>query len=117
MLDSTNNDAISIAGTNSRFNSLTIDGVRQNDDFGLNGNGYPTQRAPLSIDAIEQMSVEIAPFDVFFGGFTGGTINAVTKSGTNEWNGSFSMIHSNENLLGDRYQDEFVDLGGYGVRH
>ena len=95
-IDLTNQNAASIAGTNNRFNSITVDGVRQNDDFGLNGNGYPSQRVPFSIDAIEQIVVEVAPFDVTYGGFTGGTINAVTKSGTNEWDGSLSFYHSNE---------------------
>ena len=88
---STDSDAsMSIAGSNPRFNSFTVDGVRQNDDFGLNGNGYPTQRSPISIDAIEQVSVETTPFSVRNGGFSGGQINAVTKSGTNEFKGSFS---------------------------
>ena len=112
-IDATNEDAISIAGMNNRFNSITVDGVRQNDDFGLNGNGYPTQRAPVSIDAIEQITVEVAPFDVSYGGFTGGTINAVTKSGTNEWNGSIAFFNSNENLLGDKSEDDDVDLGNF----
>ncbi len=113
MLDPTNQNSVSIAGTNNRFNSLTVDGVRQNDDFGLNNNGFPTQRAPLSIDAIEQMTVEIAPFDVSFGGFTGGTINAVTKSGTNEWNGSITFFNSNEDLLGDKTEDDAVSFGKF----
>ncbi|MDB5453065.1 MAG: TonB-dependent receptor, partial [Caulobacteraceae bacterium] len=46
-VDPTNQDALSFGGTNTRFNQLTVDGVRQNDDFGLNNNGYPTQRGPI----------------------------------------------------------------------
>ena len=113
MLDPTNQNAVSIAGSNNRFNSLTIDGVRQNDDFGLNNSGFPTQRAPISIDAIEQMTVEIAPFDVSYGGFTGGTINAVTKSGTNEWNGSVTVFNSNDDLLGDKTKTDAVSFGNF----
>jgi len=110
-IDSTNSDALTIAGTNSRFNSLTVDGVKQNDDFGLNNNGYPTQRSPISLDAIEQLSVQTSPSNVEFGGFQGGLINVVTKSGTNEFHGSAFYEFSNESLLGDRSQDN-VNLGG-----
>lgn len=113
IIDYTNLNAISIAGTNNRMNSLTVDGVRQNDDFGLNNSGFPTQRAPVSINAIEQMSVETAPFDVSYGGFTGGTINAVTRSGTNEWDGSVTWMHSDDSLLGDKSESNTVDLGKY----
>lgn len=80
-IDPTNQDALSFAGTNTRFNQLTVDGVRQNDDFGLNNNGYPTQRSPISIDAVQAVNVSSAPYSVINNGFTGGQINAVTKSG------------------------------------
>ncbi len=112
-IDPTNDNAISIAGMNNRFNSLTVDGVRQNDDFGLNNSGFPTQRAPVSIDSLEQITVEVAPFDVSYGGFTGGTINAVTKSGTNEWDGSIAFYNSNDSLIGDKSEDDNVDLGNF----
>jgi outer membrane receptor for ferrienterochelin and colicin len=113
IIDYTNQNAISIAGTNNRLNSLTVDGVRQNDDFGLNNSGFPTQRAPISIDSIEQISVETAPFDVSFGGFTGGTINAVTRSGTNEWDGSVTFMHSDDSLHGDKTETNAVSLGKF----
>lgn len=93
--------SMSIAGSNPRFNSFTVDGVRQNDDFGLNGNGYPTQRSPISIDAVEQVSVETIPFSVKNGGFSGGQINAVTKSGTNEFSGSLSYEREDDSWAGD----------------
>ncbi|MGE0183356.1 MAG: carboxypeptidase regulatory-like domain-containing protein [Parvularculaceae bacterium] len=86
-IDETFGDGIYCVGSSNRANSLTVDGVRQNDDFGLNGNGYPTQRLPFPFDAAEQVSVEIAPFDVEYGQFTGCNINVVTKSGTNEFHG------------------------------
>ncbi|NQY36400.1 MAG: TonB-dependent receptor [Alteromonadaceae bacterium] len=97
----TGSDAeMSIAGTNPRFNSFTVDGVKQNDDFGLNKNGYPTQRSPISIDAIEQVSVETSPFSVRNGGFSGGQINAVTKSGTNEFHGTLSYEKDSDSWAG-----------------
>ena len=97
---------LSIAGANNRFNSLTIDGVALNDRFGLNANGFPTQRSPVSYDAIESLSIQTAPFDVEFNGFTGGTINAVTKSGTNEFHGSVAYYTTDDSLIGDKSQDD-----------
>jgi hypothetical protein len=79
---------LSIAGINPAYNSLTVDGVRQNDDFGLNDNGYPSQRSPLSLETVEQLSVDVSPFSPRYGGFSGGQINVVTKSGTNDFHGS-----------------------------
>ncbi|MEM9055832.1 MAG: carboxypeptidase regulatory-like domain-containing protein, partial [Pseudomonadota bacterium] len=57
-------NAVQCAGKNSRFNSLTVDGVRLNDSFGLNANGYPTERMPFSFDAISQVAVELAPYGI-----------------------------------------------------
>ena len=79
---------LSIAGTNPKYNSLTVDGVGINDTFGLQGNGYPTNRPPISLDAVDQISIAYAPFNAREGKFTGGTINTVTKSGSNEFHGS-----------------------------
>lgn len=104
------NKELSIAGANNRFNSLTIDGVALNDRFGLNANGYPTQRSPIPYDAIESLSIQSAPYDVEFNGFTGGTINAVTKSGTNEFHGSAFYSFTDDSLIGDRLDGEDVDL-------
>ncbi|MCJ9427681.1 TonB-dependent receptor [Kordiimonas marina] len=105
-IDPANSDALSIAGTNNRYNSLTIDGVRQSDDFGLNNNGYPTQRSPISLDAIEQISVQTAPFDVTYGHFQGGNINVVTKSGTNEFHGGAFLDYSNDGMVGSSSKDD-----------
>lgn len=79
---------LSIAGSNPRFNSITVDGISQNDNFGLNAGGFPTQRSPFPLDALDQISVDTVPFTVKQGGFTGGLINAVFKSGTNEFHGN-----------------------------
>lgn len=101
---------LSIAGANNRFNTLTIDGVALNDRFGLNANGYPTQRSPISFDAIESLSVLTAPFDVEYNGFTGGTINAVTKSGKNDFFGSAFYYTTNDSLAGNKSKDDEFNL-------
>jgi len=101
---------LTIAGANNRFNSLTIDGVALNDRFGLNANGYPTQRSPISFDAIESLSIQTAPFDVEYNGFTGGTINAVTKSGTNEFKGSVGYYYTDDSLIGNKSKDDEFDF-------
>lgn len=100
---------LSIAGANNRFNSLTVDGIALNDRFGLNANGFPTQRSPISFDAIESLSVQAAPFDVEFNGFTGGTINAVTKSGTNDFHGSAFYFTTNDDMAGNQAGDREIN--------
>jgi len=96
-----NDNGFSVAGSNPRFNSLNVDGVGLNDDFGLNGNGYPTQRSPISLDAIEQISIDTNPYNSKFGGFSGARINAVTKSGTNELHGGFFYEKTSDSWAGD----------------
>lgn len=112
-VDPTDNDAIQCAGGNPRFNSLTVDGVRLNDNFGLNRNGYPTERLPFSFDAIEQVAVELAPFDVEYGQFTSCNINAVTKSGSNEFSGGAFIDYTSDGLKGDRAGDQDIELGDF----
>jgi Carboxypeptidase regulatory-like domain/TonB dependent receptor/TonB-dependent Receptor Plug Domain len=109
-VDRTNSDALEVAGVNNRYNTITVDGVRQSDDFGLNNNGYPTQRSPLSVDAIEAVSVLSAPFSVEYSFFRGSTINMVTRSGTNELRGSAFYYQGDDDLLGDETKDIEVDL-------
>jgi len=106
VIDSSNSDAIQCGGANNRFNSMTVDGIKQNDNFGLNNNGYPTERLPFPFDAIDQVAVELAPFDVEYGGFTGCNINAVIRSGTNEFHGSVFMDYTNDSLQGDEIDGE-----------
>ena len=91
---------MSVAGTNPRFNSISVDGIGQNDDFGLNANGYPTTRSPISLDAIEQVTIDVTPFNAKDSGFQGAKINAVTKSGTNELSGSFFYETQNDGMAG-----------------
>ena len=94
----------SFGGANDRLNNLLVDGATLNDVFGL-GEGTPGSSAgvssPISIDAIEEFNVDIAPFDVTNNGFTGGQINAVTKSGTNTFSGSAYYQMRNEKLIGN----------------
>lgn len=87
-LDPTNGNAPQIAGAHYRFNNFSIDGVNFRDEFGLNANGLPSQRSPISNDALQALTVEVAPYSAQNGNFLGGNINAVTKSGTNEFHGS-----------------------------
>ncbi len=77
-----------IAGSAPRANRITIDGVRSNDDFGLNTGGLSTNLGPISIEAVEQMTVQAVPADVEEGDFTGGSLNLVLRSGTNSFHGS-----------------------------
>jgi hypothetical protein len=97
------NDGISVAGVNNRYNAIYIDGAVNNDVFGLadNGaNGGQTGIAPFSIDIIDQFQVVVSPYDVTLGGFAGGGINAVTKSGTNQFAGTAYFFTQNESMVG-----------------
>ena len=94
------NATISVSGTNNRYNNFTVDGVEQNDQLGLNANGFPSVRNPISIETIEQIQVDISPFDVSKGNFTGASINAVTKSGTNEFRGAYYDYSTDEDNVG-----------------
>jgi hypothetical protein len=93
---------ISLGGQNSRFNSVTIDGVNTSDTFGLESNNLPTAKQPISIDTIESVQVNVSNYDVTQTAYTGANINAVTKSGTNEFKGSVSYVYRDDNFAGDR---------------
>ena len=104
---SDNDGAMFFLGTNNRYNSFRIDGVMNNDVYGLaaNGsNGGPAGTQPVSMETIEQIQINIIPFDVRQSGFTGGSVNAVTKSGTNDIHGSLYGFGNNEKLIGRRYR-------------
>lgn len=106
-------DGIQCAGANPRFNSLTVDGVRMNDAFGLNSNGFPTERQPFSYDAIEQVAVELAPFDVQYGGFSACNINAVTKTGGNEFHGGLFYDYTDDSLQGDSLEGDDIEIAPF----
>ncbi len=96
-------NGLSFAGTNNRYNSFQIDGTVSNDVFGLSGdgtNGGQTGANPVSMEAVQEIQVVVAPFDVRQGGFTGGGINAVTKQGNNKFTASAYTFYNNENFWG-----------------
>ncbi len=94
------------AGRSNRYNNIQIDGAVNNDLFGLNSSGTPGGGAgstPISLDAIQEFQVVVAPFDVRMGGFTGGGINAITRSGTNKYDASVYYYFRNESFVGDDF--------------
>ncbi|MFC5512353.1 TonB-dependent receptor domain-containing protein [Massilia jejuensis] len=104
---------MSVAGQNSRYNSITVDGVAINDTFGLESNGSPTARQPLSIEAIQSVQVNVANYDVTQKGYTGANVNAVTKSGTNNWKGGAYYVYRDDRMAGKRYNkiaDTYSDV-------
>jgi len=91
---------ITAVGQNNRFNSIQIDGSRVNDVFGLNATGLAAFFNPLSLDTIDQLSVQVSPYDVRQAGFTGASVNAVTKSGTNKFKGSVFFHFQGDETFG-----------------
>ena len=101
---------INCGGKHPRFNATTLDGVSMGDRFGLNENGYSTAVGmPFPYDGIEQIAVELAPFDVTYGGFSACIINSITKSGTNQWVGKAFYEYSNNNMRGDTVKGDDSD--------
>lgn len=98
-------------GQNNRYNSVLIDGSRINDQFGLNGTGLASFFNPLSIDIIDQLSIDVSPYDTRQSGFTGAAVNAVTKSGTNTFHGSAYYDISKDKIFGVRGQGPDVAVG------
>ncbi|WAH66055.1 TonB-dependent receptor [Xanthomonas hortorum] len=96
---------ISVGGQNPRFNLIRVDGISTNDAFGLESNGLPTPRQPFSMDVIDEISVDVANYDVTITGATGGVINAVTKSGTNEFHGSVYGTYRENDWSGKNQND------------
>lgn len=103
-------DGNSFMGRNALFNNFSLDGSIFNNSFGLDAPtpGGQTNAQPVSLDAIDQLQVSIAPYDVRQSGFTGAGVNAVTKSGTNEFKGSAYIFLRNENMIGSKVANESV---------
>ena len=100
-------NGMSFAGQDGRTANFTVDGANFNNNFGLS-EGLPGGGSPISIDAIEEMQVVISPYDVRQTNFIGGGVNAITKSGTNQFKGSAYIYHRNENLRGDTVDGEMI---------
>ena len=100
----------SFGGRNDQFNNFTLDGSIFNNPFGLDAAtpGGQTGASPISIDAIEQIQVSTAPYDVSMSGFTGASVDAVTKSGTNEFHGTVYGFYRNQDLTGSKVMGEDI---------
>ncbi len=103
----------SFAGRNDQYNNYSLDGAIFNNPFGLDAAtpGGQADAQPVSLDAIEQITVAIAPYDVSQSGFTGASIDAVTKSGTNKFSGTVFAYYRNKNMLGVKVEDTEVTRG------
>lgn len=114
----TEGGAMYFAGSNNRYNAIQIDGAMSNDVFGLTSNGANGGQAgtqAFSMETIDQLQVSIAPFDVRQSGFTGGAVNAITKSGTNDFHGSVYGYFQNGKMVGNRYvKHDGSDSADYG---
>ncbi len=100
----------SFGGRNDQFNNFSLDGSIFNNPFGLDAAtpGGQTNAQPISLDAIDQVSVSVAPYDVTLSGFTGASVNAVTKSGTNTWSGTTYGFYRNQDLTGGKVKGQKV---------
>ena len=100
----------SFAGRNDQFNNFSLDGSIFNNPFGLDAAtpGGQTNAQPVSLDAIEQIQVSLAPYDVRQAGFTGAAVNAVTKSGTNEFHGTVFGFYRNQDLTGSKVNGQSI---------
>jgi outer membrane receptor protein involved in Fe transport len=100
----------SVGGRNDQFNNFSLDGAIFNNPFGLDAAtpGGQTGAQPVSLDAIEQIQVSTAPYDVTQSGFTGASVNAVTKSGTNEFHGTVYTFYRDESMTGKKIKGEEV---------
>ncbi|MCQ2176801.1 MAG: TonB-dependent receptor, partial [Bacteroidales bacterium] len=104
---SSTTNGLAIGGGTYRGSTVTVDGAAFNNAFGI-GSNLPAGGSPISLDAIEQISVNITPFDVRQSGFQGGAINAVTKSGTNQFSASAYNYYTSEKLRGDKIGEASV---------
>ncbi|OEK05566.1 TonB-dependent receptor [Roseivirga misakiensis] len=103
-------DGNSFGGRNDQFNNFSLDGSIFNNPFGLDAAtpGGQSNAQPISLDAIEQIQVSLAPYDVTQAGFTGAAVNAVTKSGTNEFKGTAFAFYRNQDLTGSKVSGDEI---------
>ena len=101
----TSGSSFAVGGGSYRSSTVTVDGAAFNNAYGLGNTSLPAGGNPLSLDAIDQMSVSVTPFDVRYSGFQGGAINVVTKRGANEWHASLYDYYTGRGLSGRRLGD------------
>lgn len=104
---------MSVSGVNPRFNAFAIDGSLQQDDFGLSEGTYATTRSPINLDAVESATMVASDYSVTSSGFTGGLVNVVTKSGTNEFDGSIYYAYQDDGMVGTDYDGGEFDPGEF----
>lgn len=107
--------SFSAAGRSPRYNNIQIDGAQNNDLFGLGASGSPggqTMTTPISLDAIQEFQIVLAPYDVRHGMFTGGGVNVITKNGTNDFHGSAFFYGRNESMVrkGDNESGDLAEF-------
>ncbi len=105
--------AISAGGQNTRYNAIRIDGISASDPFGLGSNNLPTERQPVSMDAIQEINIDLANYDTTIAGGTGAVINAVTKSGTNEFHGTVYGSYRDKDMVRSRLEGDKSDFNGF----
>jgi hypothetical protein len=98
-----------IGGGNSRQNFVTVDGSDFNNTFGIGGN-LPANGSPISLDALQEISINVTPYDVRQSNFIGSAINAVTRSGTNQFSGSLYKYWRNQNGIGKKVGPDLVTI-------
>ena len=108
--------AVSIAGTNPRFNRFTINGAQVGDTFGLNPDASPTRRGPVPFDALAQVSVSVAPFDIRQSNFQGGTIDTTLLSGTNSFHVNGFYSESTSGLQGNTIGTQTIPTAHYNSK-
>ena len=92
----------SFAGRDGRYNTITLDGASLNNSFGLSSKNLPGGDAqPISLDAIDEISVNVSPYDVKYSNFTGASVNVVTKGGTNDIKGSVYTFQRPKSFTGN----------------
>lgn len=103
--------AISVAGINNRYNNISVDGMSQGDPFGLNANGMPYVGSPISVDTISAYDIKVSDYDVTQDA-VGAAVNAVTKSGTNEFHGSvYTAYRDAGSMVGERNGTDYAAFG------